>query len=104
MTLVELTRILPENRKVKWSINPSNVVYIQEPIEDKIGCTLVDVTGRDVDVVESYQDVLDDKRCAKSFILLVYDILARHTTASRALHGFKDFDVTAFAQNFDGDA
>jgi hypothetical protein len=44
------------------------------------------------------------QRCAKSFILLLYDILARHTTASRALRGFKDFDVTAFAHNFDDDA
>jgi hypothetical protein len=26
------------------------------------------------------------------------------TTASRASRGFKDFDVTAFAHNFDGDA
>ncbi len=26
------------------------------------------------------------------------------TTASRASRGFEDFDVTAFAHNFDGDA
>jgi hypothetical protein len=59
MAFVELTRILPENRKVKWSANPSNIVYVQEPIDvkDKVGCSLVDITGRDIDVVESYQDV-----------------------------------------------
>jgi hypothetical protein len=59
MQFVELTRILPEDRKVKWSVNPSNIVYFQEPIDvnSKVGCTLVDVGGRDLDVVESYQDV-----------------------------------------------
>ena len=60
MPFVELTRILPESKKAKWSVNPNNIVYIQQPIESNstIGCTLVDVSGKDIDVVESYQDVL----------------------------------------------
>lgn len=57
MAFVELTRILPENKKVKWYVNPSNIIYIQEPIASGSGCTLMDTSGRDSEVVEAYQDV-----------------------------------------------
>jgi hypothetical protein len=57
MAFVELTRILPENKTVKWSVNQNNVIYFQESIDTRVGCTLVDVSGTDIDVVESYQDV-----------------------------------------------
>lgn len=57
MAFLELTRILPENRKVKWSVNPSNIISIQEPIDQTMGCILVDTSGKDTEVVESYQDV-----------------------------------------------
>jgi len=32
MGFVELTRILPEHKKVKCSVKQSNIVYSQEPI------------------------------------------------------------------------
>jgi len=59
MAFIELTRILPEAKKVKCSLNPSNIVYFQQPLDSagNVGCSLVDVTGKDIDVVESYQDV-----------------------------------------------
>jgi hypothetical protein len=57
MAFVELTRILPGNKTVKWSVNQSNVVYLQEPLEAEVGCTLVDVAGMDIHVVESYVEV-----------------------------------------------
>jgi hypothetical protein len=57
MAFVELTRILPENKTVKWSVNTNNIVYFQESIDTKAGCNLIDVAGADVDVVEAYQDV-----------------------------------------------
>ena len=60
MPFVELTRILPNSKKVKWSVNPNNIVYVQQPVEGDStgGCTLVDLTGKDIDVVEAYQDVM----------------------------------------------
>jgi hypothetical protein len=59
MAFVELTRILPENKKVKWSVNQNNIVYFQESIstEANAGCSLIDVAGTEIDVVESYQEV-----------------------------------------------
>jgi hypothetical protein len=59
MAFIELTRILPKDTQVKCSINASNVVYFQEPIDTnaKVGCTLINVTGMDIDVVESYREV-----------------------------------------------
>jgi len=61
MTFIELTRILPKNRTVKWSFNPANIIYLQESTDPdkKIGCILVSVAGpdSDIDVVESYEDV-----------------------------------------------
>jgi len=59
MAFVEFTRILPENEKVKCSVNPSNVVYIQEPIQSDLqaGCMLFPVAGLEIYVAESYQDV-----------------------------------------------
>ena len=60
MAFVELTRILPENKKVKCSVNPNNVVYVQEA-EDadgpQVGCMLFPVAGEEIYVAESYQDV-----------------------------------------------
>jgi hypothetical protein len=60
MPFLELTRILSDSKTVKWSINPNNLVYIQARVEGVSigGCTLVDLTGKDVDVVETYQDVM----------------------------------------------
>jgi hypothetical protein len=59
MAFIELTRILPKARQIKCSINASNIVYIQEPIDTNttVGCTLVNVTGMDIDVLEPYRDV-----------------------------------------------
>ena len=61
MAFVELTRILPRDKRVKWSVNPNNVIYFQEPVEEdpQVGCTLVSAAGTDVEinVMESYQDV-----------------------------------------------
>jgi hypothetical protein len=57
MAFVELTRILPKNKTVKWSVNQNNIIYFQESIDTEVGCTLVDVAGTDIDVVESYKDV-----------------------------------------------
>jgi len=59
MAFVELTRILPENKKVKWSVNPNNVVYFQEPVEGdpQAGCMLFPAAGLEIYVVESYRDV-----------------------------------------------
>jgi len=59
MAFVELTRILPQNKKVKWSANPNNVVYFQEPVESDLqaGCMLFPTAGDEIYVVESYQDV-----------------------------------------------
>jgi hypothetical protein len=59
MAFIELTRILPESKQVKWSVNQNNIVYFQESTaaEAKVGCTLVDTAGTDIDVVESYQEV-----------------------------------------------
>jgi hypothetical protein len=59
MAFVELTRILPEAKKVKCSLNASNIVYFQAPLEGDAGsgCTLTDITGRDIAVVESYPEV-----------------------------------------------
>jgi len=61
MMFIELTRILPKNRTVKWSFNPANIIYLQESTDPdkKIGCTLVSVAGpdSDVDIAESYEDV-----------------------------------------------
>jgi hypothetical protein len=59
MGYVEFTRVLPENREVKCSVNPSNIVYFQEPTEanTKVGCTLIPVSGIEIEVVESYQIV-----------------------------------------------
>jgi len=59
MAFVELIRILPDAKKVRCSLNATNIVYFQQPIDSSTnsGCTLVDSTGRDIDVVESYQDV-----------------------------------------------
>jgi hypothetical protein len=36
MAFLELTRILPENKKVKWSVNPSNIIYVHEPLERRV--------------------------------------------------------------------
>jgi len=30
MAFMELTRILPENKTVKWSVNPNKIIYVQE--------------------------------------------------------------------------
>jgi hypothetical protein len=59
MAFIELTRILPKANQVKCSINASNIVYFQEPIDTNtnVGCTLINVTGMDINVVESYRDV-----------------------------------------------
>jgi|HubBroStandDraft_6_1064221.scaffolds.fasta_scaffold3000639_1 hypothetical protein len=59
MAFIELTRILPDAKKVKCSLNAANIVYFQQPVDSNTnaGCTLVDLTGRDIDVVESYQEV-----------------------------------------------
>jgi hypothetical protein len=59
MAFVELTRILPKNKKVKWSVDPNNVVYFQEPVDSdqQAGCMLLPVAGLEIYVVESYQDV-----------------------------------------------
>ena len=57
MAFVELTRILPKNKTVAWSVNPNNIIYFQESIDAEVGCTLVDVAGTDIDVVESHKDV-----------------------------------------------
>ncbi len=44
---------------MKCSINTSNIVYFQGPVDTnaKVGCTLVNVTGMDIDVLESYREV-----------------------------------------------
>jgi hypothetical protein len=59
MAFIELTRLLPESKKAKWTVNTSNIVYFQEPtdLDSKVGCTLVDTTGADFDVVEPYREV-----------------------------------------------
>jgi hypothetical protein len=59
MAFIELTRILPKAKQVKCSINASNIVFFQEPVDTNtnVGCTLVNVTGMDIDVVEPYRDV-----------------------------------------------
>jgi hypothetical protein len=59
MAFIELIRILPNNNHVKCSINSNNIVYFQELVDTnvKVGCTLVNVTGMDIDVVESYREV-----------------------------------------------
>lgn len=59
MAFVEFTRVLPKNKTVKWSVNQANVVYFQEPVdaEAKVGCTLVNVAGVEVNVTESYEAV-----------------------------------------------
>jgi hypothetical protein len=60
MALVELTRILPKNKKVKCSVNPNNVVYVQEAVdgdEPGAGSMVFPVAGVEIYVVESYQDV-----------------------------------------------
>jgi len=60
MTFVELTRILPESKKVKWSVNPNNIIYVQEPLPggSQGGCMIVDVSGKDTSVADAYQDVI----------------------------------------------
>lgn len=60
MALVELTRILPNAVKVRCSLNSPNIVYVQEPTDSdtKVGCTLITVTGMDIDVAEPYRDVI----------------------------------------------
>ena len=59
MAFIELNRILPNNNQVNCSINANNIVYFQEPVDTnaKVGCTLINVTGMDIDVVESYREV-----------------------------------------------
>ncbi len=59
MAFVEFTRILPKNKKAKWSVNPNNVIYFQEPVDSDLqaGCMLFPVTGLEIYVAESYQDV-----------------------------------------------
>ena len=59
MAFVELTRILPNNEKVKWSVNPNNVIYFEEPVDNsqQAGCMLFPGAGVEIYVVESYQDV-----------------------------------------------
>jgi hypothetical protein len=59
MAFIELNRILPGAKQVKCSMNTGNIVYFQESIDTNtnVGCTLVNVTGMDIDVVESYRDV-----------------------------------------------
>jgi hypothetical protein len=59
MAFIELTRILPEARQTKCSVNANNIVYFQEPIDTStnVGCTLVNVTGMNIDVLEPYRDV-----------------------------------------------
>ncbi len=59
MAFIEFTRILPKNRKVKWSVNPNNVVHFQEPIDNDLqaGCILFPVAGVEIYVAELYQDV-----------------------------------------------
>jgi hypothetical protein len=59
MGYVEFTRVLPKDKEVKCSVNPANIVYFQEPPEAnaKVGCTLIPVSGIEIEVVESYQIV-----------------------------------------------
>jgi hypothetical protein len=59
MGFVDFTRVLPKDREVKCSVNPANIVYFMEPTEPnaKVGCTLVPVSGTEIDVVEAYQVV-----------------------------------------------
>jgi hypothetical protein len=60
MPFVELTRILPESKKVKWLVNPNNIIYVQEPLpgDSQGGCMIVDVSGKDTSVADAYQDVI----------------------------------------------
>lgn len=61
MAFVELTQILPDNKNVKCSINPNNVVYVRQAVDGDgprgAGCMLFPVAGIEIYLAESYQDV-----------------------------------------------
>ena len=59
MAFVEFTQVLPKDKKVKLSVNPNNIVYFRQPVENEpqAGCMLFPVAGVEIYVVESYQDV-----------------------------------------------